>query len=182
MDIRKWLDETVQPEVPLEPIEHLQRTRKTKPAKQKRQRKRSKSDSSLLDPRSDPLQKPAANEPKPPTDGGTGQSASEARQTTPSDSSSNNRYARRPRRKTRPEHYEHSSKAITKEWGNYAHRRGEGESKKPRRKSRCKKSEKPGNSTVQNFQAKNVSSDRLTVREHAVAWKYTQYGTDDWCS
>jgi hypothetical protein len=175
----------MQPEAPHEPIQHARKTQKLESVKCKRLRKRSKSDSSLLDPHSGHPQKSSPNERKAPTDGGTEESASEARQATSSDSIQSNRYARRPRRKTRPDHYENPSNVVTGERGKPAHRRGKGESKKPRRKSRRKKGEqgeKPSSGVVQSFHAKNVSSDRLTVREHAVAWKCTQYRTDDWRS
>jgi hypothetical protein len=125
----------------------------------------------LLDPHSGHLQKSPANERKAPTDGGTEKSVSEARQATLSDSINSNRYARRPRRKTRPEHYECPSTVVTGERGKPAHLREKGESKKPRHKSRRKKGEqgeKPSSGVVQSFHAKNVSSDRLTVREQAV--------------
>jgi hypothetical protein len=138
MDIRKWLDETVQPEAPRDPI-NLQQT--TKPAKRKRRRR---PDSSILDPR------PLASSPHLSVD----DSAGEAVQATCSDSSSSSRYARKPRRKTRLERYEPAP---------HAHGHCKGESKKTRRKPRCKKSEMPPG-VMHTFQAKNVSGDRLTVR------------------
>jgi hypothetical protein len=160
MDIRKWLDETVQPEAPGEPVEPRQ---KAAPSKRKRQRKRSKSDSSLLDPATfpPPPRRRRKSSPeivrKAPIERGTANdSASEAPQATVSDSSNSSRYMRKPRRKTRPEHYEP---------GSHADRDRKGESKKTLRKSKRKKREQPGiGGIVQNFHAKNVSGDRLTVR------------------
>ncbi|KAI4648829.1 uncharacterized protein J4E79_009901 [Alternaria viburni] len=141
MDIRKWLDETVQPEAPREP-NNLHQT--AEPAKRKRRRR---SDSSLLDPRP-----PASSPHKPAED-----SADEALQATCSDSSSSSRYARKPRRKTRPERYEPQYAP-----GPHAHRDRKDKSKKSRRKPRRKKGEKaPG--VMQTFQATNMSGDRLTL-------------------
>ncbi|KAI4948730.1 hypothetical protein J4E86_008079 [Alternaria arbusti] len=141
MDIRKWLDETVQPEAPREP-NNLHQT--AEPAKRKRRRR---SDSSLLDPRP-----PASSPHKPAED-----SADEALQATCSDSSSSSRYARKPRRKTRPERYEPQYAP-----GPHAHRDRKDKSKKSRRKPRRKKGEKaPG--VMQTFQATNISGDRLTL-------------------
>ncbi|KAI4673273.1 uncharacterized protein J4E88_008885 [Alternaria novae-zelandiae] len=142
MDIRKWLDETVQPEAPREP-NNLHQT--AEPAKRKRRRR---SDSSLLDPRP-----PASSPHKPAED-----SADEALQATCSDSSSSSRYARKPRRKTRPERYEPQYAP-----GSHAHRDRKDKSKKSRRKPRRKNGEKaPG--VMQTFQATNISGDRLTLK------------------
>jgi hypothetical protein len=137
MDIRKWLDETVPPEAPRESND-LHQT--AEPAERKRRRR---SDSSMLDPR------PPASSPHASLD----DSADEALQATCSDSSSSTRYARKPRRKTRPERYEP---------GSHAHRHRKDESKKRRRKPRRKRGDKPPGA-MQTFQAKNVSGDRLTV-------------------
>jgi hypothetical protein len=161
MDIRKWLDETVQPEAPGEPVELRQ---KAEPSKRKRQRKRSKSDSSLLDPATFPPPPRRRRKSSPEImrrarieRGTANDSASEAPQAaTASDSSNSSRYGRKPRRKTRPEHYEP---------GSHADRDRKGESKKTRRKPKRKKREQAGiGGIVQNFHAKNVSGDRLTVR------------------
>jgi hypothetical protein len=138
MDIRKWLDETVQPEAPREPV-RLQQI--AEPVKRKRRRN---SDTSILDPR------PPASSPHESVDDSTG----DVLQATCSDSSSSNRYARKPRRKTRPERYGP---------GSHANRDHKSESQKTRRKPRRKKGEKPPG-VMQAFQAKNVSRDRLTVR------------------
>jgi hypothetical protein len=159
MDIRKWLDETVQSEAPGEPVEHR---KQAEPTKRRRQRKRSKSDSSFLTPAPPSLRRRRKSSPeivqKAALERRTADdSASEAPQeATVSDSSTSSRYARKPRRKTRPELYEP---------GCHADRGRKGESKKTRRKSKRKKREQPGiGGIVQNFQAKNVSGDRLTVR------------------
>ncbi|KAI4917660.1 uncharacterized protein J4E92_009054 [Alternaria infectoria] len=142
MDIRKWLDETVQPEAPREP-NNLHQT--AEPAKRKRRRR---SDSSLLDPR------PLASSPHKPAE----DSADEALQATCSDSSRSSRYARKPRRKTRPERYEPQYAP-----GPHAHHDRKDKSKKSRRKPRRKKGEKaPG--VMQTFQATNISGDRLTLK------------------
>ncbi|KAH6879061.1 hypothetical protein BKA58DRAFT_453277 [Alternaria rosae] len=142
MDIRKWLDDTVQPEAPRESNNLHQAA---EPAKRKR---RHRSDSSILDPR------PPASSPHESVD----DSADEALQATCSDSSSSSRYARKPRRKTRPERYEPQHAP-----GPHAHRDRRGGSKKTRSKPRRKKGEKPP-VVMQTFQAKNVSGDRLTLK------------------
>ncbi|KAJ4372204.1 hypothetical protein N0V83_003978 [Neocucurbitaria cava] len=171
MDIRRWLEETVQPEhlssLPGNTIAASFCHKKPGPTTSKRHRReQSKSDSSLLDP---PLrEKPPTRKQKRTAEASTDHSAgSEAShpthsETTESDVSSH-RYARRPRRKTHPERYEPSSKAV-KERGKHAYRSRKGESNKSQRKSKRKKCEKACSGTVQCFHAKNVSGDRLTLK------------------
>ncbi|KAF1836664.1 hypothetical protein BDW02DRAFT_211592 [Decorospora gaudefroyi] len=160
MDIRKWLDETVQSGAPHE-LRSIDRTQKPEHKERKRRRKRSKSDSSILDPPPRP-HKPPTNAREAPNE--ADDSASEAPQTTLSRSSNSSRYARKPRRKTRPAHYG-ASRVAVEERGTHAHQREKGESKKPRRKSRRKTGERPGIAgIVQDFHAKNVSGDRLTLK------------------
>ncbi|KAF1944108.1 hypothetical protein EJ02DRAFT_341821 [Clathrospora elynae] len=142
MDIRKWLDETVQPEVTRESIKS---SRKAEPAR----KKRFISDSSLLEAPSPRRQTP---EDQPDV-------CSEDSQA----SNSSGAYERKPRRKTRPEHFELSSKVTVEERGGHAHNR-KGESKKTRRKSKRKKSDKTGSGVMQNFHAQNVTGDRLTLK------------------
>jgi hypothetical protein len=168
MDIRKWLNETVLPKQPPSPPDQrslppLLETGETEHAHRgKRRRKRSTSDSSLLDIR--PRRKKT-----PPTDDAAdveGSACSEAFHPASQSSGSSKlsqKYARRPRHKTRPERYEPAAKEV-KERGTHTHRRRKGESKKAKRKAKSRKAEKPGTSIVQSFHAKNVPSDRLTVR------------------
>ncbi|EUC48779.1 hypothetical protein COCMIDRAFT_86588 [Bipolaris oryzae ATCC 44560] len=134
MDILKWLEETEQHKAP------------QVACKRKRLPKRAKSDSSLLEPlplQDSPVQQRVRK-----------QIASDVLDASSSTSSTSSRYARKPRRKTRPERYEpHKSE----------HAGPNKSSKKARHKSRRRKVEKPGQ-VVQNFKAKNVSGDRLTLR------------------
>lgn len=177
MDIRTWLDGTVRPE-PLPSPDPLERPgpprflRSKEPEGQAKAKGRrgqrqwpSTSDSSLL-------AAPAARKRTPPTkseadiDGsGDGSACSDAYHPAHHasvSSTSSQQYARRPRRKTRPELYEPTSKDA-KERGTQLYRRPRGESNKSKRKSRRKKAAKPGVGLVQSFHAKNVLKDRLTV-------------------
>ena len=147
MDIQKWLDEIVQPETP------------PGTTKRKAPRKRSRSDSSLLGPRP-PSPRPQQAD----SDGGT----SKALHTTLSNCSTSSRYARKPRRKTRPELYEPGSRVL---------QRHKAKSKKTRHKR-----SKALPDMVQNFQAKNVSGDRLTVRCLCSNHRIFGHDTDDWRS
>lgn len=134
MDIRKWLEETEQPEAPRETL------------RRKHPRRRSKSDSSFLEPLP-----PRTHSPRQET---RDKSVSEVPYPTSSDCSNDSQYARKPRRKTRPDRYEPSSRV---------HRGRKDEGKKAQRRAKRKKNGKPGE-VIQNFKAKNVSGDRLTVR------------------
>jgi hypothetical protein len=166
MDIRKWLNETVLPKQPPSPPDQrslppLLEARETEqPHGEKRRRKRSTSDSSLLDTR--PQRKKT-----PPTEDAAdveGSACSEAfhpASQSSGSSKSSQKYARRSRHKTRPERYEPAAK---EERGTHTHRCRKGESKKTKRKAKSRKAEKPGTNIVQSFHAKNVPSDRLTVR------------------
>ncbi|KAF1839954.1 uncharacterized protein K460DRAFT_297270 [Cucurbitaria berberidis CBS 394.84] len=174
MDIRQWLDETVQfhldPKLPEQSgFDPSNYPGKPGPVSRGRHgRKPSKSDSSLLDPPALREKTPTKKKRRPPTENSTDQSAeSDALHAThtvsPGSSISSQRYARRPRRKTRPERYEPSSKAV-EERGKHAYRGRNGESTRSRHKSKRKKGEKPCSGIVQSFHAKNVSGDRLTLK------------------
>ncbi|KAF2831294.1 hypothetical protein CC86DRAFT_463214 [Ophiobolus disseminans] len=173
MDIQKWLDDTaeVHMHAPPNPAQtpgsgFFQRPEKPKPVfKEKHAPKRCKSDSSLLDPQPHPHKAPP-KESKPPTEGSLDASAySEVSRPSRSDSaesvSSNHRYARKPRRKTRLERYE--PKPV-KERGKHIHHSRKDESNKTRRESKRRKGEKLGSGVAQSFRAKNVSGDRLTLK------------------
>ncbi|ORY08204.1 hypothetical protein BCR34DRAFT_590051 [Clohesyomyces aquaticus] len=173
MDIRRWLAETVLPErLPSLPEQlglppFLQPKEQTEQRRQKgnRRRKRGTSDSSLLDHR--PIGKKA-----PPinyetnidegTDAGPCSDATSASSSSGS-SKSSHKYARRPRRKTRLERYEHAAKEIDGR-GKEAHLNRKGESRKRRRQSRHKQRGQPRAGLVQGFTAKNVPTDRLTLK------------------
>lgn len=151
MDIRKWLDEIVQPETQREPVRHQ------RPVESTKRKRRCKSDSSILDPR------PPASPPHESVD----DSAGKAFRAMCSDSSSSSRYARKPRRKTRPERYEPAP---------HARRDPKDESKTTRRKPRRKKGEKLP-AVIRTLEAKNVSKDRLTVR-HPCGYPNVLHGVD----
>jgi hypothetical protein len=151
MDIRKWLDEIVQPETQREPVRHQ------RPVESTKRKRRCKSDSSILDPR------PPASPPHESVD----DSAGKAFRAMCSDSSSSSRYARKPRRKTRPERYEPAP---------HARRNPKDESKTTRRKPRRKKGEKLP-AVIRTLEAKNVSKDRLTVR-HPCGYPNVLHGVD----
>jgi hypothetical protein len=168
MDIRKWLNETEDAEAtnpaPRSGANLFLPVEKVKPVfADKRASKRTKSDSSLLDPRpSHPKRHKATS--------GESADASASSEASPTDrdpsnlsDASSQRFARKPRRKTRPERYEPSLKR-NKERGKHIHQSRRDKSKKTGRKSKRKKEEKPGSGIGQDFQAKNVSKDRLTVR------------------
>ncbi|KAF2281299.1 uncharacterized protein EI97DRAFT_25754 [Westerdykella ornata] len=177
MDIRKWLNDIVLPEQPPSPglphqdtpapllESHVPETR----PKQGRRRKRSTTDSSFLEARTvppkpkspPPIRKEADTDES--RDTSTCSDAHQPPNASSDSSSSSQRYARRPRRKTRPERYEPKSKHV-KEQGAHASRHRNGESKQKKRKSRRKKSERPGMGLVQSFHAKNVPQDRLTLK------------------
>ena len=168
MDIQKWLDETVLPEQPPSPPDHgslpplFQSREIGQTHREKRRRERSMSDSSLLDirpqrRRASPIEDVADVEKN-----ACSEASHPASQSSRS-SKSSKKYARRPRHKTRPDRYEATANEIKKR-GTHTHRLRKGETKKTKRKSKSKNAEKLGTGIIQSFQAKNVPSDRLTVR------------------
>jgi hypothetical protein len=171
MDIQRWLNETVE----AGPLPSQDQTvnsaffhpkEKSRPVfKERHARKRAKSDSSLLVPQPH-MQTASPKKPNPLTeeevDAAVHSEASRPSRNSSTESESfNHRYARRPRRKTRPERYEPQQ---NKERGKHTHQSRKGESKKPSRKSKRRGGEKSDSGIAQNFHAKNVSRDRLTVR------------------
>lgn len=172
MDIRKWLAETEVPvssELPEWDRFLLPRQPGTVPDARRR-RKHSSSDSSLSKVAS----------PQPRRKGDTakkldGCEIPDVVNERPSDTShsisgrstsssyASQRYARKPRRKTREDKYDvGSGRGKERDSGRRASRKSE--SKKSKRKSRRRKDGKTHNGIGQEFQAKNVSRDRLTVR------------------
>ncbi|EUC36682.1 hypothetical protein COCCADRAFT_2333 [Bipolaris zeicola 26-R-13] len=138
MDVLKWLEETEQHPVPQDACKPK--------SKSKRLPRRAKSDSSLLEPlplQDSPVQQRARK-----------QTARDVLVASSSASSTSSLYARKPRRKTRPERYEPNKPE---------HAGRNNSSKKARHKSRRRKVEKSGQ-VVRNFKAKNVSGDRLTLK------------------
>ena len=185
MDIHRWLEETAGAKVPPDLAQTpgsniVQRAEKLKPVfKEKRAPKRSKSDSSLLDPQPHSRRAPP-KESKPSTEESSDASvyskaSRPSRNGSTESESSSHHYAQKPRHKTRLERYEPKQ---NKERGKHVHQSRKDESKKSRRKSKRKKGEKSGSGVAQNFHAKNVSRDRLTVRVagHAVIC----IDTNDW--
>ncbi|KAH7076838.1 hypothetical protein BKA63DRAFT_291321 [Paraphoma chrysanthemicola] len=172
MDIGKWLDETEDAEQSLNPPrppghDFLRRVGKPKPMfRQKGTPTRSRSDSSLLEPQPQSHRAPPAH-PKPlteqPSDADAYSKVScPSRGDSAESESSSQRYARKPRRKTRLERYEPTSKK--QERGKYVHHSRKGESTKSKRKSKRMKGEGPANGMANTFHAKNVSGDRLTLK------------------
>lgn len=185
MDIKKWLNETADARTPPGPgqtsaTSFFQHPEKSRPVfDQKRAAKRKKSDSSLLN-----LQTSAkGTPPKRSTASTVGRRAasehSEASRPSQSDSagskSPRHQFARKPRHKTRLERYKPKH---VKGRGDHAHQSRKDESKKPRRKSKCKKGDPSGSGIAVGFHAKNVSRDRLTVR--AAGHADVGMPADDW--
>jgi len=175
MDIRKWLDETVLPEQPPSLPDHhrslvplFQPRAIEQTHREKHGRKRSTSDSSLLDTRPQ-RRKTSPIEDVADVEKNACSEASHPASQSSGGSKLSQKYARRPRHKTRPERYEATAKEVKKR-GTHTHRLRKGETKKTKRKSKSKNAEKSGPSTVQSFQAKNVPSDRLTVRRPLTIW------------
>jgi hypothetical protein len=183
MDIRKWLKETVQPELASKHSPEPVGFRHVGSATRRRRRMHATSDSSILDP----LHRRTNASPTK-CDHSTERNANEHIEDedlqstyshSPSITNSPQQYARRPRHKTRLERYEPSHK-ITGEQRKNAYGANLGESKKSRRKPKQKTVGKSGINPTHDFHAKNVSTDRLTVR--AVTHEATWQCTDDWYS
>jgi hypothetical protein len=172
MDIRKWLAETANPissEQPEVDRFLLPRQPDTVPDARRR-RKRSSSDSSLLKAASpQPRHKGVTAKkldrcevPSVVNEGYSDITLSTSGGSTGS-SAASQRYARKPRRKTRADKYDVGSKrANAQDEGQRPSRKSE--SRKSKRKSRRRKDEKTHNGIGQEFQARNVSKERLTVR------------------
>lgn len=173
MDIRKWLDETLPAEKPTylhtAPIANSPRRphgRENVP-KRKRMPKRSRADSSLLEtppPRHKKTTRPRDLS----SEGGTDKSVhSEDPSGVHSEpsrfSTSSERYARQPRRKTRPGRYKTSFK-VADERGKHVHCSRKEGSKRTQRKSKREKYKKPGSGMGHAFHAQNVTGDRLTLK------------------
>jgi hypothetical protein len=178
MDVQRWLSEIVDTEAPSVPAQtsksdFFHRPEKPRPVfNEQCMPRRSKSDSSLLVPQPHSHKAPP-HEPKHSTKNGANVRAhsevshSGRSETTESESSSQ-RYARKPRRKTHLERYEPKQR---KEPAKHVHQSRKSESKRTRRKSKRKKGEKSDSGVAHNFQAKNVSGDRLTVRAVSMQWR-----------
>ncbi|KAF2855415.1 hypothetical protein T440DRAFT_385369 [Plenodomus tracheiphilus IPT5] len=174
MDIRKWLDETTLPEqathlqaVPIAESPRRRLNGHEQVSNRKHIPKRSRADSSLLEP-SPPRRTTSTRQRKLPTEGGTDESAhgddpGGVRSESSRCSRSSGRYARRPRRKTRPDRYEPSSK-VTGERSKHVYRSRATESKRTRRKTKRNKEQGRGSGISHDFHAKNVSGDRLTLK------------------
>ncbi|KAF2468098.1 uncharacterized protein BDR25DRAFT_344409 [Lindgomyces ingoldianus] len=169
MDIRTWLADIELPERPptlseqlgLPPFLHP----KGESPKEVRRRKRSTSDSSLLDTRPGRQIPPSIRHGADIDDSAEDSACSHATSAlgdSAGNSKSSHPYARRPRRKTRLERYEPTSKDV-KGRGKQVYQTRSGESRKTRRKSRRKKADQ-GVGLVQSFHAKNVPRDRLTLK------------------
>jgi hypothetical protein len=175
MDIRNWLRETVQPKPVFRQDFEPFRSKHIDSASPRKHRVHGTSDSSLLDVphRQASVLSNKGNRPNE-------RNANEHAESDDSQSSYSNaagtdssrqRYARRPRYKTRPERYDPSHKATGEQKKN-AHHGKRDESNKSRHKPKRRKTEKLGRGAIHDFRAKNVSKDRLTVRTVTckVAW------------
>lgn len=171
MDIRKWLAETESPDAPEQlGVENLLLLKQADTSLDaRRRRKRSSSDSSLL----------KAPSPQPRRQDGrttkrehrrVQETTAEAQSVTSRSTSSeltdqttaSQRYARKPRRKTCPDKYEAGSKDIQGQ--DESQRQGRKvETRKSKRKSKRRKDDRTHLGIERNFQARNVSKDRLTV-------------------
>ena len=183
MDIRKWLKETVQPEPISEHSPEPVRSKHVDSAPKRRHRVHDTSDSSLLEPfyRAASASPNECNHPaeRDANDHVEGEDLRSTYSHSSSIQDSPQRYARRPRHKTRPERYE-PSHTIAGRKKKDARRPDAGESRKSRRKPKQKTVGRSGNNTAHDFHAKNVFTDRLTVR--AVTRKVTWQCADGWYS
>lgn len=174
MDVRKWLSETVPPSSPLlqlyeHPAPRTEHVKQTTWPWSKRKRKLSTESLLSLPSRCKKKILPDPGDTlDPDADDNTHSDASHP--TSRSETSLESEpYKRKPRRKTRPERYDPAPKHANGR-GSHTKRPRNDESKKTRRKAKRNKAEKPGIDRVRNFQAKNVSTDRLTVRHAFLGW------------
>ncbi|PVI02457.1 hypothetical protein DM02DRAFT_626661 [Periconia macrospinosa] len=166
MDIQRWLNDTVTPEqhwaLPDEAAPPCNHSKRTEGANQRRER--TTSDSSFLDIASQTKPAPLLE-----TGNRVGKSISSDAMhpggQTGSDRSAHD-YTRQPRRKTRIERYEATSKDKKKR-GVHARHDGHGESTKAKRKAKRRRVDKERSEMVQSFHANNVSTDRLTLKPRA---------------
>jgi len=172
MDIRKWLDEIVYPEHPTSlqslplaksprQLPHPQPVTRVKPV-----RNQSRSDSSILE-LSSGQRRTTRKHRKPTTRAGTAEGAhGEIPVHIGSESSHGSdpteRYVRRPRRKTRPDRYDPSSKIAARD--TYVHQSRKDESNQLHRPSKRRRKANMGGGIGHDFRASNVSGHRLTVR------------------
>ena len=187
MDICKWLDEVVLPQQPQSPhsqlvhchAPRLERTGRVTSGKHKS--KSTSSDSSLLQGPMRPSENivlPERGEVKENTDRGAHTDGIHKVHT--GGDASSEPYKRKPRRKTRPERYEPVAHDA-EEWGTHTRKHQRSEPRRARRVSRRSKADKSGSGVVQNFQAKNVPRDRLTVAGSPVTWPYW-WRANNWSS
>lgn len=168
MDICKWLDETVLPQQPPSPPVdcHASRPQQTGQLVSERQkRKQTSSDSSLLQGPLQPSEKivlPGRGDPVKETADKSAHTYASHLTVHSGSSVSSRPYRRRPRRKTRPERYEPVAHDA-EERGTHNHKHKRSERRRTRRATRRSKAERSGSGIVQNFQAKNVPTERLTV-------------------
>lgn len=172
MDIHRWLAETETPtpfgQPAVEPFLLPKKPNSVPGARRKR--KRSSTDSSLLKaPSPQPRRKgvlaiePDRLEAREAVDRARSDVSHSTRSDSASNSSTGQRYARKPRRKTCLDRYETDTKKGRGPEGT-THPSRKRESRKSKRRPKRKKSENAYSRTGQNFHAKNVPKDRLTVR------------------
>ncbi|KAF2627751.1 hypothetical protein BU25DRAFT_448249 [Macroventuria anomochaeta] len=172
MDIRKWLAETESPVPSKQPgVEHFLLPRQPDHVPNvRRRRKRSSSDSSLLKASSpQPRRKgvPAIERDHRDVRDAFDRAHSDASCSTTSESTNSStasqRYARKPRRKTRPDKYGAGSKRVKEQDKSHRPSR-KNESRKSKRKSKRRKDDMTHNGIGQDLKARNVSKDRLTLK------------------
>lgn len=171
MDIRKWLAATENSVLSEQPkAEHCLLSRQPDTVPDARQRrKRGSSDSSLLKAHSPRLRRKSVSVDERDRFGvpdAIDESHSDASRPGSTESAASSvvsqRYARKPRRKTRADKYDIGSKRTKKRSDDQRPSR-KSESRKSKRKSRRQKGNKTHNGIGHDFQASNVSKDRLTV-------------------
>ncbi|KAF3033595.1 hypothetical protein E8E11_000839 [Didymella keratinophila] len=172
MDIRKWLAETENPILSEQPeVDRFLLPRQPDTAPDtRRRRKRSSSDSSLLKATSPQPRRKGVTAKKPDRceiSDGVNENRSDISHSSSGGSTGSStgsqRYARQPRRKTRADKYDVGAKKAKVQNEDQRPSR-KSESKKSKRKSRRRKDEKTHNGIGQEFQAKNVSKERLTLK------------------
>jgi hypothetical protein len=184
MDIRKWLAEIESP-VPSEQsdVEPFLLSKQTGSVLDARRRwKRSSSDSSVLKaPSPQPRRKSATTTERDHCNAietkETKETITEAHSntfySTRSDSikqiTASQHYTRKPRRKTRPDKYEAGLKKVEGQDDSQRPSR-KSESKRSRRKPKRKKDDRTHNGVGHDFQARNVSRNRLTVSVLHILW------------
>lgn len=166
MDICKWLDETIFPEHPQSPHTTLQLAEQDPRATTRPLFPRRRSESSILEQSSGTHRKKRKKRNIPASarmpECACGKVPVRVDSESSHGSEPSERYARKPRRKTRPDRYEPSLKVADR--NTHVHQSRKDDSKKIRRPSKRKRKTTTGGGIGHEFCASNVSSDRLTLK------------------